>query len=265
MDCQSSLQYKEVRGLSRGLELLMALNRMPNGLASTTDLAQACNIHRTTAKRLLETLRIEGLVDSGNRGGQYRLSAKVRKLSDGFREDAWIEQAASPILRQSVRDLMWPMDLTVARAGFMVIRASTHRWSMLSQHQARIDEALPMLTTAAGRAYLAACAPEQRSAHIAILAARPDEIGDKARDRLAIEQLVSETRERGFAMNEGEWDEEPDFSAIAVPLYLGDFVIGAINLVFPNGSINGEELCHKFSKKLEGVAESIRTNSCGYI
>lgn len=258
MDCQSSLQYKEVRGLSRGLELLIALNRMPNGLASTSELAQACNIHRTTAKRLLETLKIEGLVDNGNRGGQYRLSAKVRKLSDGFREEAWIEQVASPIMRQSVRDLMWPTDMTVARAGFMVIKESTHRWSMLSQHQARIDEQLPMLATAAGRAYLAACTPDQRAAHLAILSSRNDDIGEKARDLVAIEHLLSETRNRGFAMNLGEWDEEPDFSAIAVPLFRGDCAIGALNLIFPNGSVSHDALKEVFRKKLEGVAESIR-------
>lgn len=49
--------YKDVRSLARGLDVLKALNRAPGGRASTTDLAKACGVHRTTVKRLLETLR----------------------------------------------------------------------------------------------------------------------------------------------------------------------------------------------------------------
>src|SRR5688572_17124311 len=54
-------QYKEVRGLARGLDVLKALNRVPGGIASTTELAKACALDRTTTKRLLETLRTQGL------------------------------------------------------------------------------------------------------------------------------------------------------------------------------------------------------------
>ena len=50
-------QYKEVRGLSRGLDVLKALNRVPGGIGSTSELAKACGLDRTTTKRLLETLR----------------------------------------------------------------------------------------------------------------------------------------------------------------------------------------------------------------
>ena len=56
-------QYKPVRGLVRGLAVLRALNTMAGGLGSALEVAQASGLHRTTAKRLLETLRAEGLVE----------------------------------------------------------------------------------------------------------------------------------------------------------------------------------------------------------
>ena len=53
--------YKTVRGLSRGLALLNALNRLDGG-ASPTRLAELTGLHRTTVRRLLETLQDEGYV-----------------------------------------------------------------------------------------------------------------------------------------------------------------------------------------------------------
>ncbi len=58
----SSTLYREVRGLSRGLAVLRALNAMPGGIGGVVELARVTGLHRTTVKRLLETLKTEGLV-----------------------------------------------------------------------------------------------------------------------------------------------------------------------------------------------------------
>ena len=68
---QDTHRYKEVRGLTRGLDVLRALNRVPGGIGSTSELAKACGLDRTTTKRLLETLRHMGFVRQGEREGQY--------------------------------------------------------------------------------------------------------------------------------------------------------------------------------------------------
>ncbi|EXJ11818.1 helix-turn-helix domain-containing protein [Nitrincola nitratireducens] len=51
-------EYKTVRGLTRGLLLLNTLNRLDGG-ASISELAKLTGIHRTTVRRLLETLQDE--------------------------------------------------------------------------------------------------------------------------------------------------------------------------------------------------------------
>lgn len=198
--------YKDVRSLSRGLALLQALNRAPGGMATTTSLAQSCDIHRTTVKRLLETLRADGYVRRGERDGQYCLTFAVRGLSEGFADDDWVEKIALPLMRSAVPDLLWPCDLGTLEGGFLVVRESTHRFSLLSQHRGKIDEKLPLFFTAMGRAYLSACTAAEREGLLVLLGQRTDEVGCMARNPRAIEQLIADTRIRGYAINEGDWD-----------------------------------------------------------
>lgn len=253
--------YKDIRSLVRGLDVLKALNRAPGGMACIGDLATACGVHRTTIKRLLETLRHEGFVRHGEREGQYYLTFEVRRLSEGFEDDAWIAQVAAPLMHASVQELMWPCDLGTAEAGFMVVRESTHRWSALSQHRAMIGEKMPILVTALGRAYLSACAEDQREALLALLSQRNDWIGERARDRQGIAQLLEETRQRGYSYNDGEWIRESHFAAIAVPVRSGSRLVAALNMVFPKAAVQQKDLEERFVPALKRLAETIGKNS----
>ena len=61
MQNNEQTEYKTVRGLTRGLMLLNMLNRLDGG-ASVGLLAELSGLHRTTVRRLLETLQDEGYV-----------------------------------------------------------------------------------------------------------------------------------------------------------------------------------------------------------
>lgn len=249
--------YKEVRGLARGLGLLQALNQSPGGLDTTSALARRCGLDRTTAKRLLETLRAEGYVRPGERDGQYALTFVVKRLSEGYEDEAWITQVAAAQMQAAVPELVWPCDLATVDAGFMVVRESTHRWSALSQHRAMIGQRMPLFVTAIGRAYLAACGAAEREALLELLAQRGDWIGELARDRPAVERLVADTQARGHAVNEGEWVREADFGAVAVPLRSGRRLLGAMNLVFPKSAVRRQDLAQRFVPALQRLATSI--------
>jgi IclR family mhp operon transcriptional activator len=258
-------QYKEVRGLARGLEVLKALNAMPGGVGSTTELARACGLDRTTTKRLLETLRAQGFVRPGERDGQYSLTFEVRRLSEGFEDEAWVSQVASPLMRASVRELLWPCDLGTMQAGFMVVRESTHRWSGLSQHHAMIGERMPLFVTALGRAYIAACPDDELEALLELLGQRNDWIGEMARNRKAVNQLIHETRYRGYAYNDGEWSREADFAAIAVPVYCNRRILAGLNLVFPKAAVPESELRKRFVPGLQRLADAIGKGARAWI
>ncbi|MFZ4757336.1 MAG: DNA-binding transcriptional regulator [Burkholderiaceae bacterium] len=250
-------QYKTVRGLTRGLAVLRALNRAPGAMASITEIAQASAIHRTTVKRLLETLRADGFVRHADRDGQYSLTFEVRSLSEGFADDPWVSEVAGPAMRAAVTRLAWPCDLSTAEGGFMLVRESTHSLSVLSQHRAMIGERLPMLVTAAGRAYLTACSESAREALLAALRARDDRWGELARDPGYVARVIADTRRRGYAYNDGEWIREASFAAIAVPVRAGRRLIASINMVFPKAAVSRHDLDARFAPELVRLARTI--------
>jgi IclR family transcriptional regulator, mhp operon transcriptional activator len=250
-------RYKTVRGLSRGLAVLRALNQSAGGIATLTELAQACAMHRTTVKRLLETLRADGFVRHSDREGQYYLTFEVRRLSEGFEDEAWVSDVAGPAMRDAVSRIVWPCDLATPEAGFMVVRESTHRLSALSQHRAMIGEKLPMLVTAAGRAYLAACGEVEREALLELLRRRDDRWGELARDDAFVRRTIRETLRRGHAYNDGEWIREAAFAAIAVPVVAGRRLIGAVNMVFPKAAVSRQDLEARFAPELARLARAI--------
>ena len=249
--------YKEVRGLTRGLQVLKALNSAPGGISSTTDLARACELDRTTTKRLLETLRAQGLVRQGEREGQYYLTFEIRSLSEGYKDEAWISHSAAPLMQRAVRELLWPCDLATPEAGFMVVRESTHRWSALSQHRTMIGERLPMLVTATGRAYLTACNARERGALLELLRGRDDQWSKLAGDETLVKRIVDETRRRGYAVNNGEWIREAAFAAIAVPVRHNRQLLATLNMVFPKATVSTTDLETRFVPALKKLATSI--------
>lgn len=249
--------YKEVRGLSRGLALLRALSAMPGGRGSITALASVTGLHRTTVKRLLETLRAERVVEQGPAGGGYALTFEVRRLSEGYDPSDWIDRIAMPLMFERLPQLLWPSDIATPDSGCMVVRESTHRGSSLSQHRAMIGTRLPMPLTALGRAYLAWCPDDEREALLALLAARDDEAGRAARDRRALARTLAATRRRGHAINEGEWLMQADFGAVALPVMVDGRPVAAINLVLPKTAMRRPDLAGRLVPALRRLAVDI--------
>jgi IclR family mhp operon transcriptional activator len=249
--------YREVRGLSRGLAVLKALNAMPGGMGGVAELARVTGLHRTTVKRLLETLRAEGLVHHKDEGALYALTFEVRGLSEGYVAADWIDQVAAPAMRAHLRALSWPSDLATPDGAFMIVRESTHRASLLSQHRAMIGVRIPILVSALGRAWLAWCAEEEREATLSLLRLRSDAVGELARDAAYVKRIVRETRKRGYAVNRGEWSSEASVSAIAFPIRIGQHAIAAVNLVLQKDVVSDREIATRYVPLLRSLADEI--------
>lgn len=220
--------YKSVRSLQRGLEVLCALNRH-NG-ASVQALAATIGVHRTTVQRLLETLRSLGYVDKSASDDQYRLALGVRRLSDGFDDDAWVSAVAEPALRELHTRLLWPSNVATFDGDAMLIRESTHRYSPFSIHHATVGQRLPMLRSALGQAYLSFCPEEERREIIGILRASRGPDAALARDAAFLRELVRRARRSGYVAKPG--DREKRIAAMAVPIMRGERVFAALNAVF---------------------------------
>ena len=185
------------------------------------------------------------------------LSFEVRHLAEGYASADWIDRVASPAMHAHLRLLSWPSDLATPDSGFMIVRESTHRASLLSQHRATIGIQMPMLVTSLGRAWLAACSAEEREATLSILRERPDSMGAMARDSAYVQRVLRETRRRGYAVNKSEWLAQSSMSAIALPIIANGQAIGAINLAMPSNAISEREIASKYVPRLRALVEEI--------
>lgn len=260
----SNETYKEVRSLTRGLAVLRALNAAAGGTSTVATLSRLTQLHRTTVKRLLETLRAEGLVHHKDDGASYSLGFEVRALSEGYVAADWIDQVAAIAMRKHLRTLSWPSDLATPDAGFMIVRESTHRASLLSQHRATIGIRIPMLTSSLGRAWLSWCAKEEREATLSMLRNRTDSIGEMARDFDSVKRIIRETRKRGYALNRGEWTAQSTVTAIAFPILVGRQAVGAINVVFQTNIVSDREIAIRYVPLLRTLAEEISSGISGF-
>ena len=186
------------------------------------------------------------LVHHKDDGGGYALSFEVRRLSEGYASGDWIDEIAAPVMLEHLRAISWPSDLATPDGGFMIVRESTHRHSMLSQHRATIGIRIPMLVSSLGRAWLAYCSDEEREATLSQLRQRTDDIGEMARD----------TR-RGYGMNTGEWLSEAGVTAIALPIFDGKRALGAINIVMMRDAVQAKEIRARYLPLLEALAQRI--------
>lgn len=124
--------YTSVRGLARGLQVLQALNAMEGGSGTSQQIADLTGLHRTTVRRLLETLVEQGYARRSSSDDSFRLLLAVRALSEGFTDAERISTVAPPIMGRLLQRVAWPSDLTTPDGDAMIIRETTHRFSPLS-------------------------------------------------------------------------------------------------------------------------------------
>ncbi len=246
MQAPSGASYRFVQSLSRGLSILSAISLSPNGWASSADLSAATGLHRTTVRRMLETLQSEGYVRRSASDDSYRLNHKVRQLSDGFTDDEWISEIANPVLGELLQKIVWPSDLSTLDGDCMIVRETTHRFSPLSFHRAMIRQRMPLLFTAVGRAYLAFCGDEERENLLRLLAAGDDEQASLARNRSLVDALFEKIRRDGYASNDGEWSSQGKIGAIAVPIRHRGQILACINVIFLRKALSIHDAAQRY-------------------
>lgn len=247
--------YKPVNALSRGLAILRALNQAEGGWASIRELSEATGLHRTTARRMLETLQSEGLVRRSLSDDSYRLMINVRELSEGFSDDEWISNVAAPVLGELLQNVVWPSDLTTLDGDAMIIRETTHRYSPLSFHRSMVRVRMPLLTTASGRAFLAFSSPEDRGAALDLV----ERNQGAPLDRAAIERQLDAFRKRGYAANMGEWRQEQRIFALAMPIFHRGKVAACINIVMLKKAVTLTAAREKYLEPLQAATRKIES------
>jgi IclR family mhp operon transcriptional activator len=144
---------ERLQALERGLEALSFLNRY--GAGTSTQVARALGLKRSTAHRILAVLVNLGLLRHDKFNHQYILSGQVADLSSGFRDEEWVMSSALPAMRAWTREHHWPLVLSTPLAGKLVVRASTDYESPMSVDRFHCGQAIPIEGSTAGLLYLA--------------------------------------------------------------------------------------------------------------
>lgn len=253
MAAVTSSRYSMVRGLARGLNVLRALNERPPGGWGHAELADHVGIHRTTLKRILETLRDLDYVSLDDTG-RYCLAPPIRSLASGFRDEDLLVVAARQIMPKLIETLVWPVFLGVPERHSIVSRLENYHLSPLAFHRTTLGYRFPFHATATGRAYISACAPDERRELLRISCAPSMRSGAdiKLLERRVVARVID-----GFGVNDGGWSAFANFSAIALPLYLERRVVGCLTMGFPRRAMSSGQAIDRFGDRLRSEVERI--------
>jgi IclR family mhp operon transcriptional activator len=245
---------RPIRSLNRGLEILTQLNGLERAPIST--LANAVRLPRTTTYRILETLRSAGFVDRDPHDDCYRPTIRVRALSDGFGDEAMVAHIAKPHLAALGVEIVWPVAVATPSGATMMIRETTDRESPLALEQHGAGVRVPMLGSAAGRAYLAFCESQQRDALLEMLSRSTLPEDRVARNRIEVERLLNETRTQGFGMAHRARRVSEETS-LAIPVRAKDRILATVTVRYAATAVPLRTAVEQFLPKMRQVARKI--------
>lgn len=247
---------RPVRALNRGLDVLTTLNRLERAAINT--LAGAVRLPRTTTYRILETLRVAGYVVRDPHDDCYRPTIMVRALSDGFDDEAMIAHIAKPHLAALGTKIVWPVAIATPSGGTMMIRATTDRESPLALERYDAGARIPMLSSAAGRAYLAFCGSAERDALLELLSRSSVPEDRPARNRMEVERLLNETRTQGFGMAHRA-RRVSDETSLAIPVRAKGRTAAAVTVRYAATAVALRAAVEQFLPKMREFAHKIET------
>src|ERR1022692_3654154 len=243
---------RPIRALMRGLDALTVLN-MRDG-ATVSEVAHEIRLPRTTVYRILETLCNAGFVFRDQGDDRYRLTLKVRALSGGFDDDAWVKQIAKPLIHELSRDIVWPVALSTPSADAMIARETTDHASPLATLRLSPGFRAPMLGSAAGLAYLAFCPAPEREALIDVLArASKDQAALARPPQTQLQATLSEVKTQGYAVTSSARRSLEEIS-LSVPILLNGRVLACLCVRFAAAAVPLQTALERFLPKLRQCA-----------
>lgn len=246
---------RPIRALLRGLDALVVLN-LRNG-ATVAEVASEIRLPRTTTYRVLETLAHAGYVFRDPTDDRYRLTLLVRGMSDGLDDAGWVAHVAKPFLWQLCRDIAWPVAIATLSGVSMLVREAADQGNSAAGERYSAGFRVPLLTSAAGLAYLAHCPGRQRESLLAILSRSAREEDKLARNPDEIGSILTEVRNQGYAVA-GPARRVSDELSLAMPIELDSRVLACLAVRFSSTAVPMQAALERFLPRLRDGTRRIR-------
>jgi DNA-binding IclR family transcriptional regulator len=199
-----------VTALARGLEVL-ACFRSGDAMLGNGELAERCQLPKSTVSRLAQTLARLGYLRYLDDVGKYRLGGSTLALGSTMLSGMGIRLLARPMMQQ-VADFSQSVVALGVRVGLGIIYIEVCRNRAALTLSLDVGSRVPLTTTAIGRAYLAA-APEDEREDVMNQLRMLDE-PNWPRERRSLEASFEQFRKTGCCSSFGEW--QPDVSGVAI-------------------------------------------------
>ncbi|WP_336951581.1 helix-turn-helix domain-containing protein [Sphingobium aromaticivastans] len=245
---------QELRSLKRGLKVLTLLNQTEN--VSITELARHLDLPRTTAERILLTLVAEGYVQRVPDDKRYRLSAKVCSLAEGFSEDCWIIQTATPMLFRVTEQIGWPLAISTPSGDRMILRSTTDPATSLWLNRRRVGAEIPILNSSSGLVAYTFSSPVEQTVLADLLRQSADPYNrERAATPQSLELLTRPVRENGFAFQPPP-NNNPEHS-IAFPIFVNGKYVASLLMIYMTRAMSCTTVVEKYVPHLRLLAEQI--------
>jgi DNA-binding IclR family transcriptional regulator len=225
--CALVRRSPSVQSVDRAVSVMEFLSR--RGWSGVTEISRELEIHKSTAYRLLTTLRDRGLVEQDAATEKYRLGFGLVLLARAVRADLDILRCARPVCERLSERTGETVTLAVLEGDdAVIIHQSISRASALSVDWT--GRHTPLHATAAGKIFLAYMPEDQ----LLSILGRPLErfTENTIIDPASLKDHTSKTPDEGYGCTVEEL--EPGLNAIGAPIRGAEgAVVGAVSVSGP--------------------------------
>lgn len=242
-----------VAALARGLQVLKAFGSADISL-SNQEIAQKTSLPKPTVSRVTYTLMRLGYLAYSERSGRYRLGTAALALGCATASGSTIQRVVRPLM-ENVAIEMNACAALGFRDGLDVVYLEYCRGRNVLDLALDRGSRVPLTSTAAGRAIIAAMLPAERELVVQRLIAAGGERGEAL---AAIDRAIEDYRRLGFTISASEW--HPEVNSVAVPIMTGASLAPlALSLGGPAYRITRDHLVQQIAPRLQSLAQSIES------
>lgn len=245
--------YPGTQSIQRALSLLKAFtDEQPEW--KLTELAQAVDLNKSTAFRILTALESEELIARDRETDTYRLGPAMITFGGRALRHNRLRDVTRPVLKELAAATNETAALEILIGAEVLIVDEVLGGHVMTGAQS-IGTRWPAYTTSTGKAMLAALTAEEVARRLP--ETLPAWTSRTIRTREALMADLAATRERGYAVADEEL--EAGLVAVGAPLrnYDGD-IIGAISLAGPSLRLTPEQRA-AYGRRVQEAARRIST------
>lgn len=194
-------EYDMVQSLDRGIKILEILERRKS--AGVTEIAAELGINKSSAFRLIDTLRKNNLVDQDPDTDKYRLSGGILRFGNAFLNNTRVVDLSQPYMEDLSRRIKENVHLCVFTNNRVVVISQVRSPAEMIEVNAAIGGKEPIYCSAVGKTILAFLPGEMKTEILSTI----DFIAYTHKtitDRTALDKCLEKVREQGWAIDDEE-------------------------------------------------------------